>query len=74
MAERHRTCARDIGVTQKTAWFILHRIRNAAATKEFKAPLYGNVEMDESHVGGNPKFMHADRRREIRGSPSDGEG
>src|SRR5665213_1332674 len=30
--------ARDIGVTQKTAWFMLHRICNAAMTPEFNAP------------------------------------
>jgi transposase-like protein len=55
--------ARDIGVTQKTAWFMLHRIRNAAMTKEFNTPpLSGTVEMDECYVGPNPRFQHADKR------------
>ena len=55
--------ARDIGVTQKTAWFMLHRIRNAAMTTEFNTPpLTGTVEMDECYVGPNPRFQHADKR------------
>jgi transposase-like protein len=43
---------KDIGVTQKTAWFMLHRIRYAMRTPEFKAPLKGTVEVDETYVGG----------------------
>jgi transposase-like protein len=35
------TLARDIDVTQKTAWFMLHRLRSAAATESFNAPLDG---------------------------------
>src|SRR6266550_3340674 len=62
--------ARDVGVTQKTAWFILHRIRNAAATKAFKAPLDGTVEMDEAYVGGNPKWQHASKNKGLRGMGS----
>ena len=55
--------ARALGVTQKTAWFMLHRIRNAAMTKEFNTPpLTGTVEMDECYVGPNPRFQHADKR------------
>ena len=54
--------AKDIGVTQKTAWFMLHRIRNAAMTKEFNAPLSGTVEADECYVGPNPRFLHAGKR------------
>jgi transposase-like protein len=54
--------ARDVGVTQKTAWFMLHRIRNAAMTPEFNAPLSGTVEIDEAYVGPKPKFQHASKR------------
>jgi transposase-like protein len=43
---------RDIGVTQKTAWFMLHRIRYAVATNSFQKPLNGIVEMDETYFGG----------------------
>jgi len=60
--------ARDIGVTQKTAWFMLHRIRNAAMTPEFNAPLTGTVEIDEAFVGPRPKFQHPNKRVRIRGS------
>jgi transposase-like protein len=59
--------ARDIGVTQKTAWFMLHRIRNAAMTKEFNSPLSGTVEVDEAFVGPKPKFQHASKRTFGRG-------
>lgn len=37
------TLARDLGVTQKTAWFMLHRLRYAAQTKSFNRPLGGEV-------------------------------
>ncbi len=57
--------ARDIGVTQKSAWFMLHRIRNAAMTKEFNAPLTGTVEMDEAYVGANPRWQHANKRKPL---------
>jgi transposase-like protein len=43
---------KDIGVTQKTAWFMLHRIRYAMRTPEFNKPLKGTVEVDETFVGG----------------------
>lgn len=44
--------AKDIGVTQKSAWFMLHRLRHAAVTESFNAPLDGVVEADETFVGG----------------------
>ena len=50
--------AKDIKVTQKTAWFMLHRLRHAATTKSFNAPLDGDVEADETYVGGKAKNMH----------------
>lgn len=54
--------ARSIGVTQKTGWFVLHRIRLAMQTGTFEK-LDGEVEVDESYVGGLGKFMHADARK-----------
>lgn len=54
--------ARDLGVTQKTAWFVLHRIREAATTKEFQEPLTGTIEADEAYVGGKGKWMHASKK------------
>lgn len=46
------TLATDLGITQKTAWFVLHRLRHAARTDSFNAPLSGEVEIDETFVGG----------------------
>jgi len=40
--------ARDLGVTQKTAWFMSHRIRLAMETDTFNSPLSGEVEVDET--------------------------
>lgn len=54
--------ARNIGVTQKTAWFMMHRLRHAAQTKSFNAPLKGTVEADETFVGGKEKNKHASKR------------
>ncbi len=55
---------RALGVTQKTAWFMLHRIRLAMQSKSFMK-FGGNnepIEVDETFVGANPRNMHADRR------------
>lgn len=54
--------AKDIGVTQKTAWFMLHRLRHASQTKAFNAPLKNNVECDETYVGGKEKNKHKDKK------------
>lgn len=47
--------ARTIGVTQKTAWFMLHRIRYAVEHENFSKPLRGTVEIDEHYPGGSKK-------------------
>jgi len=54
---------RALGVTQKTAWFMLHRVRLAAQNKTFNK-LAGEVEVDETFIGGKARFMHADKRAE----------
>ncbi len=56
--------ARSIGVTQKTAWFILHRIRKAMQTGSFMklGGSGGPVEVDETYIGGKVKNMHKERR------------
>ena len=60
--------ARDLGVTQKTAWFMLHRIREAMQDKSATL-LGGEVEVDESFIGGKSRNMHKDKReRAITGT------
>jgi transposase-like protein len=51
---------RAIGVTQKTAWFMLHRIRLAMQTKSF-SKFTGEVEVDETYIGGKASNMHKER-------------
>lgn len=52
------TLATDLGVTQKTAWFLAQRIRESQRTKSFQAPLAGYVEIDETYVGGKASNRH----------------
>jgi transposase-like protein len=59
---------RAIGVTQKTAWFLLHRIRLAMQQGTFEK-LSGHVEADETFIGGKARNMHlATRKRRITGT------
>jgi transposase-like protein len=60
--------ARDLGVTQKTAWFMMHRIRLALRSGSFDK-MNGEIEADETYIGGVAKNMHrAKRERVIRGT------
>ena len=52
---------RALGVTQKTAWFMLHRIRLAMQTDSFDQ-IGGQVEVDETFIGGKARFMHKEKR------------
>lgn len=62
--------ARALGVTQKTAWFMLHRIRAAMESKTF-TKFGGTVECDETFIGGEAKNMHKEKReKKIRGRGS----
>jgi len=54
---------RALGVTQKTAWFMLHRIRLAMQGTD-GGKLSGNVEVDESFIGGKSRNMHKHKRAE----------
>jgi transposase-like protein len=55
--------ARALRVTQKTAWFMLHRIRYAQHHGTIDK-MSGTVEADETYVGGKARNMHADKRAE----------
>jgi transposase-like protein len=56
--------ARDLGVTQKTAWFMLHRLRLAVQTKSFEK-IGGEVEIDETYIGGKARNMHEGKRKRL---------
>jgi len=56
--------ARALGVTQKTAWFLLHRIRLAQQGKQ-SGKLAGEVEVDETFIGGKSRNMHKDKRARV---------
>jgi transposase-like protein len=57
---------RALKVTQKTAWFMLHRVR-LALKDEIETPLSGTIEMDETFIGGKLSNMHKAKRRVMGG-------
>jgi transposase-like protein len=63
---------RDLGVTQKTAWFMLHRIRVAMTDTTGKLGGNGPVECDETFVGGKVKNMH--KSKLVKGQAYQGQG
>jgi transposase-like protein len=56
--------ARDLGITQKSAWFMLHRIRLAMQDSPTEK-LSGEVEVDETYVGGKAANMHKSRKARL---------
>jgi transposase-like protein len=65
--------ARDLKVTQKTAWFMLHRIRLAMQDDCTGGKLGGEVEVDETFIGGKARNMHkGERERKIHGRGPEG--
>ena len=62
--------SRDLGIAQKTAWFLLHRIREALRDK--KGFLLGNeVEADETYIGGRDSNRHESKKRGGKGITDD---
>src|SRR5215471_11664654 len=56
---------RALGVTQKTAWFMLHRIRLAMQDETKGGKLGGHVEVDETFIGGKARNMHKSKRAKV---------
>src|SRR5262245_30805023 len=56
--------ARALGVTQKTAWFMLSRLR-LALQSETGGEMDGTVEADGTYIGGKGRFMHASKRKRL---------
>jgi transposase-like protein len=54
---------RAIGITQKSAWFMLHRVR--LAMQEDNGPFSGHVEADETYIGGKARNMRPGRKARI---------
>ena len=64
--------AREIGITQKTAWFVLGRLRKAAEqASAASGTLPGPVEADESYFGGKNKNRHASKKTKSGRGPVD---
>jgi transposase-like protein len=57
---------RALGVTQKTAWFMLHRARLAMQDELNGGALGGEVEIDETFIGGKARNMHKDKKARVQ--------
>jgi transposase-like protein len=53
--------ARSLGICQKSAWFLLHRIRHVMSTGSMDA-FVGEIEVDETFIGGLEKNKHSDKK------------
>jgi len=54
--------SKELGVTQKTAWFMEHRIREAMSSGKYDYLFKGRVEVDETYCGGKNKNRHKDKK------------
>lgn len=57
---------RALKVTQKTAWFMMHRLRLALQKGSIDRKLMGEVEVDETYIGGHARNMHVDKRIKLQ--------
>ncbi|WP_322632327.1 IS1595 family transposase [endosymbiont DhMRE of Dentiscutata heterogama] len=53
---------RDFGITHKSTWFMLHRLRHACDLPIFKTMMEGTVELDETYIGGKNKNRHKNKK------------
>ncbi len=58
--------ARALDVTQKTAWFMMHRLRLALQKGSIDRKLMGEVEVDETYIGGQARNMHYDKQLKMK--------
>lgn len=65
-----REIERKYGLCPRTAWHMLHRIREAMSHDDGNL-FDGNVVVDEAYIGGNPEFMHANKRHGRAGAGTD---
>lgn len=56
---------RELGISQKAAWFMLHRLRKAFELEV--GPFAGPIEVDETYMGGKRKNMSNSKRKELEG-------
>lgn len=55
--------SKQVGITQKTAWFMLQRIKNASTTAMFGNQFQGTIEIDEAYIGGSETNRHSKDRK-----------
>ena len=58
--------ARNLGVTQKTAWFMMHRLRLVLQKGSMDRKLMGEVEVDETYIGGKARNMHKNKQLKMQ--------
>lgn len=59
--------SRQLGITQKSAWFVLHRIREMLRDKSAPKQFTGTFEIDETYIGGKNSNKHKSKQKKIAG-------
>lgn len=60
--------SKELGITQKSTWFMLHRLRDACDIAAL--PMRGEVEVDETYIGGKESNKHASKKRKAGRGPA----